>query len=260
MPALPPPRLSLALLAAACVPVLAVVALGERGGPRPLAIPAEPAPSLAFSQYLVDLGKVEPAEEIRGVFRFRNRGTTPVRITKLTPSCGCLNPRLETMDYEPGDGDSLVLRMHPANEEPGQKNYYCDVEYLDPRPQKVRLSFRLQLPAAMLTVHPKALMIYQNTDAPTVEHFYVTDTRGRDVKITDVRTKSPFVTAKLLPEPRKNDQGLVEHVIEITVKGQIPEQRQHALVQIATDDPDVPTIRVPVMIQGPANENGNNEP
>src|SRR5205809_733983 len=61
----------------------------------PLAIASSPLPSLAFHQYAVDLKKIHPSLETHASFVFQNRGSEPVHITAIEPSCGCLMPRLQ---------------------------------------------------------------------------------------------------------------------------------------------------------------------
>ena len=94
MPASTSPR-AIAWCLIALLPLATAVgfdAVGTR--PRPIATGSTPRPGLAFDQYLVNLGSVPAQAEHRAFFAFTNTGSSPITITALRPSCGCLDPRL----------------------------------------------------------------------------------------------------------------------------------------------------------------------
>lgn len=196
-------RGNLPLAVVLCLVVMAPPALAwaapfwSQPTPWKQALPAGPA--LAFSQYAVDLGKVRPADELRATFRFRNTSTVPVTIQELIPSCGCLMPRLDKQVYAPGEAGQINLRMQPANETPGEKEFFCDVVYRDTQTRTDRLTFRLHLPEQRLSVRPPALIVYQLSNQPTTQPLFVHDSRGHQVEILSLRTGSPFVKASLTP-------------------------------------------------------------
>lgn len=216
--------------------------------PQPLAIAAADRPALAFHQYQVDLGRVEPTTELRATFAFRNRSSRTVDISEVSPSCGCLVPYVSTKRVEPGEGGRIVLRMQPANESPGRKEFFADVKYADPEPREVRLTFKLELPEQQLQVRPRALTFIQNSDRPVKQTIAVTDTRPQPAKIVNVTVNSPF--AQVTPgENRALSDGGTESRIQVTVSGDVPEGRHEAVVTIHTDDPQSPVLRVPLRIE-----------
>lgn len=240
-----------ALFACGLVPLCCALAFGSRSKPQPLAIPAS-RPALAFHQYLVDLGPVHPSTEVRGTFIFQNRGDKPVRIKAVKPSCGCLTPRLEKQEYAPGESGFLALRIQPANEMPGQKEYFCDVEYLDPQPREVRVTFKVKLPQKQLLVRPKGLIFYQLGRESTTQPIFVSDTRGKAVRIQRFSSNSPLLSLGQSPDQVNPDLNVTEKVIDVTAAADCPTGRHQALVTIEVDDPDTPLLRVPVIIFGPA--------
>ena len=85
----------IALVAAAALPFLA--SLGFCSVSR---TPRKPTgvvdrPSLVFDQYFVNLSELHNASRVEAWYHFKNTAKTPVRITNLEPSCGCLNPKVE---------------------------------------------------------------------------------------------------------------------------------------------------------------------
>ncbi len=247
--ATPKPALRWAAWMFALAPV-ALAAAVHWGRPSvPLAIAAPERPALAFDQYLVDLGPIQPTSEVRGVFHFRNRGKEAVTLTKVVPSCGCLQPLVSGTSIPAGEAGRIALRMLPANEMPGKKEYFADVEYADPEPRTARLTFRLELPERQLLVRPRALLFYQFSDAPTTQELIVSDTRDTPAKILEVTDNSPFVEVELKAQ-RPGEAGGQETVIQVTVAGTLPSERKEAIVTIRTDDPNSPELRVPLLLQG----------
>ncbi len=215
----------------------------------PLSISSPARPSLAFDQYLIDLGRVQPTSEVRGTFVFENRGRRPVEIQEVIPSCGCLQPQLSTRHLEPGAAGAVIVRMQPANESPGRKEYYTDIRYTDPEPREVRVTFRLELPEQQLAVKPRALLVYQLSDMPTLHTISVSDTRDPPVQILDAAVNSPFVTIARRGSQRTSEHGLVTE-FEVQVSPELPGGRHDAVVTIQTSDPRSPVIRVPMLMNG----------
>lgn len=235
------------LLGLAPLALAVVVQAGGLSRPVTMEIPARPA--LAFDQYLVDLGKIQSKTEVRGRFVFENRGAAPVHIDKVDPSCGCLMPRVSSHDLKPGETGVIELRMQPANEMPGRREYYADVTYHDPEPREVRVTFRVEIPEQHLGVKPKALLIYQNTGEATTHDLQVSDSRPNPAKITGVQANSPFVTVEIVNTETSAEFGLVTN-FRVTVSAELPTGRREALITIETDDPQSPVLKVPMLLQG----------
>lgn len=233
----------------ACLPVALSVVVHGAATPAPLSISAVSRPALAFNQYQVDLGAIQAMPEVRATFVFRNRGSQPVEIQEVSPSCGCLMPRLTKKRYEPGESDGLVVRVQPANEKPGAQEYFVDLKYTDPEPRSVRLTFKLVIPEKQLLVSPKALIFFQFSNQETTQELLVTNARGTSLRILDAVTNSSYVTVRV-GEQRQARDGAPQQVIHVTAAGNVPDGRHHGLITVKTDDPDQPELRVPVMVQG----------
>lgn len=234
----------------AFVPFGAAVLSHLHGSAPTLSISQKSLPALAFDQYLVDLGPVQPTAEVRANFLFRHRGSQPVKIVELTPSCGCLQPRLRKTEYEPGEMDALVLRVLPANESPGKHEYTVDVKYLDPEPREARLTFRVELPEKGISITPPAVMVYQFSDRATIQPIRITDTRAESWKVLGTSASLPFVTVEVGTQTRTNE-GVLEQPIEVTVAAKIPSGKHRGLIRVFTDNPQYPELRIPLMVQGP---------
>lgn len=240
----------LLLSIAASIPIWLSLFFHTRGPAAQEVIDHRERPALAFDQYMVNLGETSPTQQASARFYFTNRGERPVEVKKLRPSCGCLNPRLAKRTYKPGESGQFSLRMQTANEEPGQHEYYVDVLYEDPKPREVRLTFKVELPEHQVVVRPKALIFYQFGNQPTEKGLVVTDHRSQPLEVVDVESSSKLATARI--EKTEELPGQPRHTyLKVKVPGRVPVGRHRALVQLKTDDPAYPVLRVPLLIQGP---------
>jgi hypothetical protein len=219
----------------------------------PLSIEAPPRPALAFHQYAVDLRKIHPTTEAHATFIFQNRGSQSVQITSLEPSCGCLTPLLQG-DHDKvipaGEHGRIVVRMQPANSTVGPHEYTVNVKYTDPEPREVQLTMKLEIPSTMLTVTPPALIVYHpHGSAPTPYDFTITDGRGKRFEITGLSINSDLVEAAI-GETSRTATGNFQQTVRVSIAGELPPLRTQALLRIMTDDPDIPELRVPLMLQG----------
>jgi hypothetical protein len=221
-----------------------------QGSAPTLSVSRPPLPALAFDQYLVDLGLVQPASEVRANFVFRHRGDHAARILEVRPSCGCLQPRFAKDEYLPGDVDVLVLRVQPASESPGRHEYFVDIKYADPEIRETRVTFRVQLPEKGISVTPPALIVYQLGEQPTTVPVKITDTRGESWSVRGSSVTLPFVTAKI-GDPVRTESGTLEVPLEATVAAEVPHGRHRGLITVYTTDPNYPDLKIPLLIQGP---------
>lgn len=220
--------------------------------PREPAPPDEPRPALVFDQYLVDLGRVRPQRYLVARFGFTNRSDRTVRVTELEPSCGCLNPRLPKRVYEPGESGEFFVRVVTANEDPGPQQYFVTVRYEDPRPREVELAFQVTLPERALTIRPKALIMYQMSDRPVSQDVVILDSRrgASSLRLTGMECTSKWARVER-GDVEKDSAGNRKLTVRVTVPGEVPAGRHQGMVLLRTNDPEYPTLRVPLLVQGP---------
>lgn len=238
-------------------------------GPRPNPVPEAAArPSLAFEQYLVDLGAVPPSEEVSARFRFRNMGKLPVTIVETEPSCGCIKPRISRKTLKPNDGSEILLRVRTASVDPGAKEYSLKVHYQQevaagqpkPAPQSVDLAFRVKLPAKQVLIQPRALIFYQLGDQPSEQELTVLDQRKTGLKILKAESSLPLAQVSL-GTSSDTDEGAHVSRLRVKVAGHV-EGRHQGIIKLETDDPIYRRLTVPLIIEGPrsAQEVGTSRP
>ncbi len=64
---------------------------------------------LVWEQKLVELRAQPGDEQVEATYHFRNAGSFPVKITKLTSSCGCTTPQLTKDTYAPGESGEVLV-------------------------------------------------------------------------------------------------------------------------------------------------------
>ncbi|NOX54302.1 MAG: DUF1573 domain-containing protein [Planctomycetes bacterium] len=212
--------------------------------------PFSDRPALAFDQYLVNLGEVPVGPQHFAHFSFCNQSDRVVRVTALKPSCGCLSPRLEKREYQPGESGFFFLRVQTANEEPGPKRYECRVLYEDPQPREVVVRFKLVLPERTVTVRPRSLILYPLSDRPIVKDLIVTDSRPHPLTVVSADCTLSIVSVEVVPPDSSKPAPREQRVVVRTEK--VPPGRHRGVINLVTDDPKFARIRVPIWIERPA--------
>ena len=242
---------SVFVYAAATIPfLLSIVFHTIRHPPRqPPQTPIRPA--LSFDQYLVHLGNVPLRQSYSARFRFTNRSDRKVTVRELKPSCGCLNPKLKTDVFKPGEEGEFYLTLQTATEQPGPNEYYCDVQYDDGQLRSTRVVLKLNLPEQTVVVRPPALIFIQQTDEVTTHSISVIDFRPQRLELVGVDCSSQLAQVAL-GNTEFDTEGNRVHKVLVRV-GAVPAGRHQAVITIHTDDPEFTKLQVPLRIEGPVN-------
>jgi hypothetical protein len=239
------------------LPVALSLAVHTGWPSTPQVMASRPRPALAFDQYLIDYGPVDPQGELQARFVFRNTGTEPVRLTSVEPSCGCLDPFWPREPVAPNEPEMIVLRMQPAGELPGRKEYYALVRYHDGVDRETRLTFRLELPSEHLSVRPRAVMMYLNSDRSVEQTVWVTDNRELPADVLGVESSNPLVSVSV-GTPRTSDEGARETPVLLQVVEGVPTGEHRGVVTVETSDPLSPRLRVPFILERKPDEASGN--
>lgn len=249
------------LWAIASIPlILSCIAWFAPAAPHRMETPPK-LQSLAFDQYVLDLRRVtqRPRDMHYFYFAFRNVGDHPLKITSMSPSCGCLQPIVTKKDsttFEPNESGEILLRIHAASQDPGEREFWVDVNYEDPEPHQRRIALKMTLPKEQVWIQPKGLIFYPGRSGGTIppQEITVTDLRADRISIIGLSCDDPYVKYDLLkPEPGNNDPKTVVGKIQVSLQGPIPAGKRQSIVKIYTDDPhqQYHELRVPIMISPP---------
>lgn len=214
---------------------------------------------LAFHQYAVNLGRVEPRRDHFAIFAFTNTSSETMELRQLKTSCGCVTQHRERKVFAPQEEGEFALRIQSANQEPGHKRYTCKAIYGPVGKPDVSfetdLAFEVWLPEQSVMVRPRVLMVHQPNDIPTTPKnpIAITDLRPRPMKVLNVSCEHPAVTVKRrdasLFTEKDREAGIIEY-IEVTVNKVDPGQHETE-VRIHTDDAEFNVLRIPLRIYGP---------
>lgn len=218
----------------------------------PKASPVRPTadqPAIVFDQYMVNLGEVSPAEKlVYADFFFENRGDETVTIDELKPSCGCLNPRLEKMVYSPGERGHFRLHVETPSQRPGPAEYTAEMLYHDPQPRRAKVTFKLILPSALVTVMPPAVAftLPEHYEEETTATLYVIDKRDEPLTILDLECTRSWIHVELSNVERKD--GYSQYELKVTAPLDVPFGQTEALLTIRTSDEVFDKLHVPVRV------------
>lgn len=247
-------RKSVAIWAVALIPFVLSLWAQARGSQARSLGPA-PRESLAFEQYLVNLGAPPPRAEYAGRFAFRNIGSQTLKVLKLEPSCGCLSPRLDKKEFEPGEGGEFYLRVRAANEKPGLHEYTCKLKYDDGQEREAEVRFKITLPEERVEIRPRALAIYQFNDQPTKREISITDFRAAPddrpltrLEIVEARCRLDWVNVAIA-ESQVDESGQRQQVVEVTVS-KVPPGTHNTTIEIETNLTEYSRLVVPLRIDG----------
>ncbi len=249
-------RWSWALWAGALLPFCASLLVHVSGvKAQPVQVTTE-RDGLAFEQYLVNLGSPPPRSEYAARFAFRNIGTKPLKVLKLEPSCGCLSPRLEKMEFSPGELGEFYLRVRAANERPGLHEYTCKLIYDDGQTRESEVRFKITLPTERIEVRPRALTIYQFNNEKTKREIAITDFRAASedrpltrLEIMDVTCSLSWVEVAA-GEAQFDDAGQRQQTVVVTLT-EVPPGAHNGSIIVKTNIPEYAELRVPLHIEGP---------
>lgn len=225
-------------------------------------------PALLFSTYLRHHG-MQPVPFGRSLmtdFVFVNTGSSPVKIENVERSCSCMAPRLSSQEIPPGEQGFLQVPISTLNERPGMHEYQLNVSYSDPKPRKVTLRIKAVMPEQSVVLTPRAIMMSQRTPKPfPLTPIVVNDYRETPLQINSVFSTAPFVqvttagndsTIQQVAHQVDGEAAGFQLTIGGEVEGSIPPGRHHGLIIAETNDQKHPALTVPIVLDGPKYEPG----
>lgn len=241
------------LLIFAIVPILSAV--GWATPDTSPVVEALPKPPLAFSQYAIVHGEVQARPVIEATFRFTNRSSQSVEITKLQPSCGCLRPTLsggtksaDNHTFAAGESGTFTISVETANESPGAHDYSVVVHSSQgDTSHEQQVNYAVVLPAKKVSISPQSLLFYQLQQEPGEKFIELFDPRENQANVTSVSIDHPLASAKVVDS---STPGVTN--ISVAVEAGLSPGQSRSMLVIETDDSEYPRIRVPVFLQGPS--------
>jgi hypothetical protein len=193
----------------------------------------------------VDVGEVRAGAPLSHRFNFVNRGKETIEITDVRPSCGCLSPKVDKRRYAPGESGFLFLEVATLTQAPGPNAWKVKLITKTASNESASTEWLLRGRVRReIMLEPTALIF--STDAAVGHDLTLTDYRAEPLKVKEVRTTSPKLTVRS-GEVRK-ENGCWVRPLRLEAADDYPEGRHDESLQILTDDPAYPELRVPVTV------------
>ena len=238
----------------ATLPLLAAGFMGSAPPDAPqLTRTVSPRRPLQFARYCINHGRdpVLHTSTLTSRFRFRNIGNSTIELGEIERSCGCLKPELTDKKLEPGEIGEMKVTVPMVEQTAGFHEFQLTVHYSDDQRQDRHETILIKavFPEPQIQVTPRAIDVSQrgNSNRPVTHHFSVADHRSEPLRIESVKSSVPWVNGSV--ESVKEDGEIIQ--IAVDIAGRIPEGTHRVLVQALTDDPQFPSVTMPMRISGP---------
>src|SRR5437868_10823244 len=152
--------------------------------------------SLVFEKTEVDLKPDLGAAQAVAVFKYENKGETPVHIKAVRPSCGCTTAALAKNDVAPGEKGEITATFN-IGDRTGVQVKTVTVETDDTKAPQTVLTFKATI-AQLLDLQP-SFVYWQANEAPQPKTIVAKAAKGATVKNVEVTSSSGDFTAKVEP-------------------------------------------------------------
>ncbi|RYD80016.1 MAG: DUF1573 domain-containing protein [Sphingobacteriales bacterium] len=172
-----------------------------------------PAPILKFDATHHDFGKIKEDDgPVTYVFKFKNTGNAPLKLTNVQPACGCTASSWTKEDVAPGK-EGEVKATYDVNHRPGPFNKSITV-YSNSNPNITLLTFSGEVLPHVKTLTDSFPQVsgnlrfennylnygyLTNNIKDTFQELYMINTGTAPVTIRDIRGDHPYISIKKMP-------------------------------------------------------------
>ena len=165
-------------------------------GALSLLVAASAPAALVFEKTELDLNPDLGATKVDAVFKYENKGTTPVHIKAVKPSCGCTTAALAKNDVAPGEKGAITATFN-IGDRTGVQTKTITVETDDAAAPQTVLTFKATI-AQVLELQP-TFVFWQANEPAQAKTIVAKAAKGATVKKVDVISSSADFTAKVEP-------------------------------------------------------------
>jgi Protein of unknown function (DUF1573) len=152
--------------------------------------------ALVFEKTELDLKPELNASTAVAVFKYENKGDTPVHIKAVRPSCGCTTAALAKNDVAPGEKGEITATFN-IGDRTGVQVKTVTVETDDPKAPQTVLTFKATI-AQALEIQP-TFVFWQANEPAQPKTIIAKVAKGATVNKVDVVSSSGDFTAKVEP-------------------------------------------------------------
>jgi len=197
-----------------------------------------------FEQTSHDFGSVPRGPLLTHYYRFTNTGATPVHISSVRVSCGCVAASAVQTEVAPGQSTAIYATMD-TRRFAGAKTVTIFVTFDRPRWEEVRLTVTAY-GRDDLALDPETLTFGTVTRGAVGNARMTVTLRQPNWAVTAATSDSPFVVPAI--KELRRTQFEVVYEIGGTLKPGLPVGSWVTDVHLTTNSPAAPTIRVPASV------------
>jgi hypothetical protein len=161
-----------------------------------LSIAASAQASLTWEKTEVELNPAMGAANAVGVFKYENKGDTPVHFKAVRPSCGCTTAALPKNDVAPGEKGEITATF-TIGDRTGVQMKTITVDTDDPQKPTTVLTLKANI-AQLLELQP-VLVFWQAGEEAKPKTILAKAGKGVTIKNLEVTSSSADFTAKVEP-------------------------------------------------------------
>ena len=152
--------------------------------------------ALVFEKTELDLKPEMGAAKVDAVFKYENKGTTPVHIKSVRPSCGCTTAALAKNDVAPGEKGEITATFN-IGDRTGVQVKTITVETDAPDAPQTVLTFKTSI-AQVLELQP-TFVTWQANEPAQAKTIVAKVPKGVTVPKIDVTSSTGDFTAEVEP-------------------------------------------------------------
>ncbi|MDD8030471.1 MAG: DUF1573 domain-containing protein [Acidobacteriota bacterium] len=205
-------------------------------------------PQVEFMETEWDFGRIKQGEVVRHEFVFRNIGTAPLEIRRVTTSCGCAAALVSEKKIAPGQQGALKVSFDSRGYS-GKVIKYIYFESNDQKNPQIGLAIKAEVevgPGPKIEIDPLNLDLGIALEGEAAEAKIKIKNRGELELTFDIDNPAFdfFVQQKKISLPYKIPAGReIELTVKIPARKGLPGlQREYLLVK--SNDPSRPTLSV----------------
>ena len=161
-----------------------------------LLVAASAPAALVFEKTELDLKPEMGAAKVDAIFKYENKGTAPVHIKAVRPSCGCTTAALAKNDVAPGEKGQITATFN-IGDRSGVQVKTITVETDDATSPQTVLTFKATI-AQVLELQP-TFVYWQANEPAQAKTIVAKASKGVTVPKVDVTSSSGDFTAKVEP-------------------------------------------------------------
>jgi hypothetical protein len=226
------------------VPLIVAVAWGQVfGTPTPVASPAPSGFAASFDNLYKDFGTVPHGSQSVHRFTFTNRTDKDVQVLGVRSSCHCATPRAVTQIAKPGEKIEIEV-LFDAKKFLNERSMTITVDLQSDHFEQVFLKVRGFSRQDVILEPGKVDLGVTKVGVEKSQTLRLEYAGPLDWKIQEV-VNGQFARAKV--EEKSRGQGLVKYEVTLTVPKDAPRGRIVDAVQLKTNDPTSPVVRIDVV-------------